>query len=361
MLSNKSSKIIYEITPGSKPLSAGYQIDFTFFSMDQIKIYVTDGITQSLLDDKLYTIIKSETIYKVVFADDYVFPSSAIKMIIVRDVVFQQQTNLLNGELIDAEVLELALDQIVAMNQQLKELTDRAILSPISESSQMIIPERQERAEHLLAFDEKGNPYPVLTSDIAQNLAEALLVEKKVIESLDLALSYAQRAETASEETYNNRFMTELAKTQALSASLSAKDNADNARINKIESDRILALINDLKDAAQSILEQVNQISIKVNSNKEEVSENLNASLIAKNNAIQASMNAQDAKSQAEAINIATNVIFENVNKLSDQIASITASVLPATTIVINGVLYNVSFYTKGLRTYRKLEKVVTA
>lgn len=201
MLDSKISKTVYEITPGSIPLGAGYQISFTFFSNDQIKVYLTNGLTQTEVDSSKYSIVKSETIYKVVFISEYIFPSDAIRLVIAREVVFQQNTNLINGELIDAEVLERALDIIVSMGQQLKEITDRAVLSPISENAQTIIPEKSDRAGRLLGFDEHGEPKSILTSDIEQKLEQSLSAQEQVIALTSIVEQYKNQASQSASES----------------------------------------------------------------------------------------------------------------------------------------------------------------
>lgn len=201
MLDSKISKTVYEITPGSTPLQAGYQISFTFFSNDQIKVYLTNGLTQVEVASSNYSIVKDETIYKVTFLSDYVFPSDAIRLVIAREVVFQQNTNLINGELIDAEVLERALDLLVAMSQQLKEITERVVLSPISEDTQTIIPEKIDRAGRILGFDENGEPKSILTSDIDQKLKQSLLAQEQVIALADIIENYRNQASQSASDS----------------------------------------------------------------------------------------------------------------------------------------------------------------
>lgn len=201
MLDSKISKTVYEITPGSIPLGAGYQISFTFFSNDQIKVYLTNGLTQTEVDSSKYSIVKSETIYKVVFMSEYIFPSDAIRLVIAREVAFQQNTNLINGELIDAEVLERALDLLAAMSQQLKEITERVVLSPISENTQTIIPEKSDRAGRILGFDENGEPKSILTSDIDQKLKQSLLAQEQVIALADIIENYRNQASQSASDS----------------------------------------------------------------------------------------------------------------------------------------------------------------
>lgn len=201
MLDSKINKTVYEITPGSTPLGSGYQISFTFFSNDQIRVYLTNGLTQVEVDSSNYSIIKDETIYKVTFLSDYVFPSDAIRLVIAREVAFQQNTNLINGELIDAEVLERALDLLAAMSQQLKEITDRVVLSPISEDTQTIIPEKSDRAGRILGFDEKGDPTSILTSDIDQKLKQSLSVQEQVIALADIIENYRNQASQSASDS----------------------------------------------------------------------------------------------------------------------------------------------------------------
>lgn len=360
MIQNIPSKSIYEVTPGTKPISSGYEITFDFFDNDQIKVALISNNNQINIDNTYYSVTKIGTLNKLIFNSSYIYPDSVSKLVIYRATPFKQETNLVNGELIDADIIELALDKIVAMCQELKEATQRSLLAPASENSQIIIPQQESRKASLLGFDDNGNPIAVLISDIEQKLAEALRAEDTVIKALDTAAAYAHRAENASDEAYNNRFMTELAKTQALSASMTAKDNAEISANKKIEAERILGTVKELERNIRAIRQEVMQLASQVAYDKANVSSNLSDTITAKNIAVQASLGSQDARSQTESIRASTEAILNNIKDLERQIASTAASSAPAMTMIINGIQYNVSIYTEGLRTYRKLKRVAT-
>lgn len=319
MLDSKISKTVYEITPGSIPLQAGYQISFTFFSNDQIRVYLTNGLTQTEVDSSKYSIVKSETIYKVAFLSDYVFPNDAIRLVIAREVAFQQNTNLINGELIDAEVLERALDLLAAMSQQLKEITERVVLSPISENTQTIIPEKSDRAGRILGFDEKGDPTSILTSDIDQKLKQSLSAQEQVIflSSIiegyrDQAYQSATNAQTSEENV--------LVKEEQVSGTLVQIQNIKQ-QIDNIENAVKLSEANTA-ESSSSAAKSANTASISESRSKESernAASSASAALSSENNAKESEVNAknsenasaQSASDSAASANLADRLVQE--------------------------------------------------
>lgn len=323
MLDSKISKTVYEITPGSIPLGAGYQISFTFFSNDQIKVYLTNGLTQKEVDSSKYSIVKSETIYKVVFISEYIFPSDAIRLVIAREVAFQQNTNLINGELIDAEVLERALDLLAAMSQQLKEITDRAVLSPISENAQTIIPEKSDRAGRILGFDEHGEPKSILTSDIEQKLEQSLSAQEQVILLSTLIEGYRDQAYQSAINAQTSEENV-LVKEEQVSGTLVQIQNIKQ-QIDNIENAVKLSEANAV-EASNSASESANTASISESnariseSNSKESERNAassaSAALSSENNAKESETNAKNsenasAQSASNALSSENNVILK--------------------------------------------------
>lgn len=337
MLDSKLSKTVYEITPGSTPLGAGYQISFTFFSNDQIKVYLTNGLTQTEVDSSKYSIVKSETIYKVVFISEYIFPSDAIRLVIAREVVFQQNTNLINGELIDAEVLERALDIIVSMGQQLKEITDRAVLSPISENAQTIIPEKSDRAGRILGFDEHGEPKSILTSDIDQKLKQSLSAQEQVILLSTLIEGYRDQAYQSAINAQTSEENV-LVKEEQVSGTLVQIQNIKQ-QIDNIENAVKLSEANAV-EASNSASESANTASIsesnaRISESKSKESErnaasSASAALSSENNAKESEANAKNsenasAQSASNALSSENNVVLkeEQISGILTQIQNI--------------------------------------
>lgn len=337
MLDSKINKTVYEITPGSTPLGSGYQISFTFFSNDQIRVYLTNGLTQVEVDSSNYSIIKDETIYKVAFLSDYVFPSDAIRLVIAREVAFQQNTNLINGELIDAEVLERALDLLAAMSQQLKEITDRVVLSPISENTQTIIPEKSDRAGRILGFDEKGDPTSILTSDIDQKLKQSLSAQEQVISLSSIIEGYRDQAYQSATNAQTSEENV-LVKEEQVSGTLVQIQNIKQ-QIDNIENAVKLSEANAV-EASNSASESVNTASIsesnaRISESKSKESErnaasSASAALTSENNAKESETNAKNsenasAQSASNALSSENNVILkeEQISGILTQIQNL--------------------------------------
>ena len=337
MLDSKINKTVYEITPGSIPLGSGYQISFTFFSNDQIRVYLTNGLTQVEVDSSNYSIIKDETIYKVAFLSDYVFPSDAIRLVIAREVAFQQNTNLINGELIDAEVLERALDLLAAMSQQLKEITDRVVLSPISENTQTIIPEKSDRAGRILGFDEKGDPTSILTSDIDQKLKQSLSAQEQVISLSSIIEGYRDQAYQSATNAQTSEENV-LVKEEQVSGTLVQIQNIKQ-QIDNIENAVKLSEANAV-EASNSASESANTASIsesnaRISESKSKESErnaasSASAALTSENNAKESETNAKNsenasAQSASNALSSENNVILkeEQISGILTQIQNL--------------------------------------
>lgn len=337
MLDSKINKTVYEITPGSTPLGSGYQISFTFFSNDQIRVYLTNGLTQVEVDSSNYSIIKDETIYKVAFLSDYVFPSDAIRLVIAREVAFQQNTNLINGELIDAEVLERALDLLAAMSQQLKEITDRVVLSPISENTQTIIPEKSDRAGRILGFDEKGDPTSILTSDIDQKLKQSLSAQEQVILLSNIIEGYRDQAYQSATNAQTSEENV-LVKEEQVSGTLVQIQNIKQ-QIDNIENAVKLSEANAV-EASNSASESANTASIsesnaRISESKSKESErnaasSASAALTSENNAKESETNAKNsenasAQSASNALSSENNVILkeEQISGILTQIQNL--------------------------------------
>lgn len=337
MLDSKINKTVYEITPGSKPLGSGYQISFTFFSNDQIRVYLTNGLTQVEVDSSNYSIIKDETIYKVAFLSDYVFPSDAIRLVIAREVAFQQNTNLINGELIDAEVLERALDLLAAMSQQLKEITDRVVLSPISENTQTIIPEKSDRAGRILGFDEHGDPTSILTSDIDQKLKQSLSAQEQVISLSSIIEGYRDQAYQSATNAQTSEENV-LVKEEQVSGTLVQIQNIKQ-QIDNIENAVKLSEANAV-EASNSASESANTASIsesnaRISESKSKESErnaasSASAALTSENNAKESETNAKNsenasAQSASNALSSENNVILkeEQISGILTQIQNL--------------------------------------
>lgn len=88
-------------------------------------------------------------------------PLSTERVMIVRDVDYIQETDLIEGGLFRAETVEDTEDYHRFVDLQLKETLDRTIRVPITEDGgdNLILPEADDRANKYLFFDEDGDVY----------------------------------------------------------------------------------------------------------------------------------------------------------------------------------------------------------
>ena len=127
-----------------------------------------------------YTVTISGTTATVKFL---VAPPTNVKILLLREVPFQQNTDLLNNSLIDAESLESQLDLIVNQVQQLKNTTERDIrfsdtllASDATETQAVLNVTASDRANKSVKFDASGN---VTVSSIDIDNSEDYILEAK--------------------------------------------------------------------------------------------------------------------------------------------------------------------------------------
>lgn len=206
MLPVDKRKKQYDIS-GSVP--ATFEIDFPYWAKSQIGAILTtpDGdvpLTQDV-DYSLSDPGDTGTLTRIGTWD-----ATATRLTIYRDLdIIQTILDLTNGGELDADALELALDEVVAMIQQVREELDRVVRFPITEAeSSPDMPSAEERALNFLAFDVDGSPiaspgsageYPV--SDLmGPVLAAATLLAAQL--GLGLLPSGASAAISAAMKTF---------------------------------------------------------------------------------------------------------------------------------------------------------------
>ena len=182
MINSTRSKVIYVISDRI-PIQSGYMITFPYFDESNIKAIITDGKTEMTVDPSNYTVVTVGTVPYLRFVPGYTFPEEVTKIVISREMEIFQETDLANGEIIDAEQIELVFDMIVAICQQLDEKLSRTLMTTSTESSPIILPESDQRAGHLLGFDDSGKITLALTIDIQQKLNEAYLNIQEYVEN----------------------------------------------------------------------------------------------------------------------------------------------------------------------------------
>ena len=222
MITEINTKEIYDIA-GLTPLAGGYEFTFPYTSAQDVRVYTTGNKTDTEVSTSNYTIDKSGATPKVVFISGYNFPAGQTKLTIIRSVSYSQELDLRNGDLIDADKLEGALDDITQQIQQVAEKIDRAILSSVSDTAPLSIPEASQRSNMLLGFDDEGKVIPVLTTDIEQKLAQALAAEESAIIAKNAAENAQHEAESAQSAAETAQEMAETAQAAAESAETSSQ------------------------------------------------------------------------------------------------------------------------------------------
>lgn len=200
MLASTKTKQVYDITGITTPISTGYEIPFRIFSADYIKVAIDTASESTEISDVFTVTENDDGTGLLTFSTDYTFPDGALTLTIYRGVSIVQNLDLRNGDRVDAETLEEALDLITAIAQQLSENLARAITIPVSEDDSMTIPPLESRAGMLLGFDTEGNIIGVLTTDIEQKLSDALKAEENVI-TLEASAKKSATAAADSEST----------------------------------------------------------------------------------------------------------------------------------------------------------------
>ncbi len=226
MVSGESmSKVVYDISESSTPLSTGYALTFIVGKQSELKAYITDANGDTVIDSANYT-LSSDTEGVVAtlltFAAAYTFPEGATRLTLTREVEIAQDINLSNGERINADTLEEGLDNNCRISLMLAERLKRAVKMSISEDEEApTFPEAKDRAGKILAFNENGNFDPVLTNDVEQKLAEALAAEEATLGyKTDAANSAATATEKAEEAAQSAA--------KALASQNSASSSADS-------------------------------------------------------------------------------------------------------------------------------------
>ena len=160
MLTSVVRKIIYDISGISVPIESGYEIPFRIFSEEDVELSLSlsDGSNPILQTGWSLSIPSNNTgIAKVIFDSEYRFPTNAEKLVIARYVSPEQEVDLRNGDMMNAEILEESLDKLTAMVQQLQETSSRSFKLPISESpDDIVFPGAVARAGKVIGFGEDG-------------------------------------------------------------------------------------------------------------------------------------------------------------------------------------------------------------
>lgn len=130
--------------------------------------YATCDLTVTLVASDGTETVKTETThYSVTGAADpaggtvtmVTAPATGEKLVVVREVDYTQELDLVENDPMPADSLEERLDLQVMMAQQVKEIADRAIRFPKADSTSLTstLPSAANRANKALVFDASGN------------------------------------------------------------------------------------------------------------------------------------------------------------------------------------------------------------
>ncbi|HOX32044.1 MAG TPA: hypothetical protein PLB91_06915 [Spirochaetales bacterium] len=142
------------------PVPASFPFDFTFWDPDEIYAVIsTPSGNIELVQGVDYSVSSPDDSGTVTRLTDW--DATATLLTIYRELEITQPVDLANGAGLDADVVELMHDRAVAMIQQQREVVGRIVRFPISDTTTSAdLPGSAERANHLLAFDDEGNPIP---------------------------------------------------------------------------------------------------------------------------------------------------------------------------------------------------------
>jgi hypothetical protein len=156
MLTTDENVKQYAIIGGTP--AATYAIPFPYWGAGEISAILTlsDGTDETLTITTDYTLSApgaTGTLTRV-----GTWTATAIRLTIVRELDVTQETDYRNGDVLDAENLEESLDRLTAIAQQLKEVTDRQVSVPVTDTSTvLILPGAEERATKILGFNADGD------------------------------------------------------------------------------------------------------------------------------------------------------------------------------------------------------------
>lgn len=188
----------------------------TFFESSDLAVYVVTtatGAKTTLVENTDYTISSpipfdgTGTVDMTGGSVPYGAPSAAQTLVVVRTLPLTQETDFVNNDASDAEVVEDALDRLVMIEQQLKAQLDRAFHLSDSDVSgvDLELPEVSARASKFVSFDATGALEMSVGSDGTGGALSVLLTSTAGAASIGIldngALFAATNVETALAET----------------------------------------------------------------------------------------------------------------------------------------------------------------
>lgn len=185
----------YEFMPTVK----AYGFMFPFLDRADIRVVVTDadGNDEDLVQDTDYTVSFPGDSGTVTLLGD-IRQKGWEKLTIVREMQLVQETDLENGQSLDAEVVEDGLDRLTMLVQQVQEQVSRAVSVSVSDGAappEISIPGKDERKDTFLGFDSTGEKMTVFPQgnfeELKQETEEAASQAQEALAQITQAISDA--------------------------------------------------------------------------------------------------------------------------------------------------------------------------
>ena len=221
MITNTNNVVRYLLSGTS------YAITYGYWATSEIEVYLTeaDGSLTALTygTDFSLTTPNGASGTLTLIKD----PGTATKITILRSVDLTQETDLVNGETMDAETIERAFDHAVAAIQQVDEKTVRSIKTPVDEAGgDITIPAKDARK----GTNGKGTIFgfgPDGTTGIVRDLAEFDEDVEETAQNAAAAKASEEQAGIYLQETARERAGIETYTTYAQRAAQQAADAAN--------------------------------------------------------------------------------------------------------------------------------------
>ena len=154
-----------------------------FFDTSDLVVYVVvtaTGVATTLVENTDYTVTGGDgstgTVDLSGGSSPYGAPAATEEVVIVREVPATQESDLVNNDGSDAEVIEDALDKLTMLAQQNAANVERNLRQPESDPDDIAaLPTFVDRASKYLAFDADGDP--VATAGTSSDLVATPFIE----------------------------------------------------------------------------------------------------------------------------------------------------------------------------------------
>ena len=235
---------------------SSYSITYGYWDREEIKVYLTlsDNTLKELALDTDYTLTAPNgtngTLTKV---SDW---GTATKITILREVEIIQERDLVNGQTMDAETIEEALDHAIAAIQQLREEQSRAVKTAVDEEGiDITFPNTESRkgsgSGTVVCFDSSGTT--IVLRDLA-GFDEDVATTKT---NASLAVSSAQAAAVSETNAKNSETNAKSSETSASSSASSASSSANDAAKSKTKA----AISEENAESYMQATKAVNEIA----------------------------------------------------------------------------------------------------